>query len=267
MNTLRIGLYIISLLLFSCKGNINKETEKYISKNGIIQKNEGDKDKIQVQETQITKNFVLGKFEYRNNKDFVRIDIKHASKTIYLQKQVYKSFIKMFTAAKKENVSLKIISGTRNFREQKAIWERKWEKYNKLSPIDRAKKILEYSSMPNTSRHHWGTDIDINNLENSYFIKGKGKKEYDWLITNANNYGFYQVYTSKINGRTGYNEEKWHWSYLPLASEYLKFYNENIQYQDIKGFKGYENAIQARMINDYVNGVSKKIIDYLVSLD
>ena len=94
--------------------------------------------------------------------------------------------------------------------------------------------------MPTTSRHHWGTDIDLNSLSNSYFEQGKGKKEYEWLIENANKYGFYQVYTSKENGRTGYNLEKWHWSYLPLASEYLKFYNANITYKDISGFKGSE---------------------------
>ena len=32
--------------------------------------------------------------------------------------------------------------------------------------------------MPSTSRHHWGTDLDLNNLNNSYFTSGKGKKIY-----------------------------------------------------------------------------------------
>ena len=53
--------------------------------------------------------------------------------------------------------------------------------------------------MPSTSRHHWGTDIDLNSLNNSYFSSGKGLKEYDWLTTNANHYGFYQVYTDEKN--------------------------------------------------------------------
>ena len=35
----------------------------------------------------------------------------------------------MFNHAKFENINLKIISGTRNFSEQKSIWERKWVKY------------------------------------------------------------------------------------------------------------------------------------------
>ena len=82
----------------------------------------------------------------------------------------------MVEAAEKEGISFKIISGTRNYFEQKAIWERKWQKYTALEPIERAKKILEYSSMPSSSRHHWGTDIDLNSLNNSYFNNGKGSE-------------------------------------------------------------------------------------------
>ena len=212
-----------------------------------------------VPEASIDKNFVLGKFNYRKNKNFVKIKPVHASKTIYLNKETYHAFEKMYHQAEKDGINLKIVSGTRSFYEQKNIWERKWQKYNQLKPIDRAKKILQYSSMPTTSRHHWGTDIDLNNLNNSYFEKGKGKIEYEWLVAHANSFGFYQVYTGKKNGRTGYTEEKWHWSYLPLAREYLKFYNENITYKDIKGFKGAKLAKELKIIDIYVNGVSKKI--------
>ncbi|NJK84501.1 MAG: M15 family metallopeptidase [Saprospiraceae bacterium] len=44
------------------------------------------------------------------------------------------------------------------------------------NPQERALKILKYSSMPGTSRHHWGTDIDLNSFSNSYFEQGEGKK-------------------------------------------------------------------------------------------
>ena len=33
----------------------------------------------------------------------------------------------MHAAAKKDGINLQIVSGTRNFEEQKGIWERKWE--------------------------------------------------------------------------------------------------------------------------------------------
>ena len=39
----------------------------------------------------------------------------------------YVKFKEMHTAAKKDGINFLIVSGTRNFDEQKSIWERKWE--------------------------------------------------------------------------------------------------------------------------------------------
>lgn len=214
------------------------------------------------QETTITKDFVLGKFNYKTHPSFTKVQSYHATKTLYIQTRVYDSFIKMYNDAKNNGIELKILSGTRNFYEQKAIWERKWKMNANLNPLDNAKKILQYSSMPSTSRHHWGTDIDLINLNNSYFETKKGKREYDWLVKNANKYGFYQVYTTKHKGRTGYNLEKWHWSFLPLANNYLKYYNSNINYSDINDFKGSYLAKQLKIIEAYVNGISTKAKNY-----
>lgn len=255
-NMLRKTL-ICTLLIFStsCK----KETSKEI----ITIKETIPENEIIIKPTySYNKDFVLGKFNYRNDSTFIKISPNHSSKSIYLNKEVYSAFKKMHNSAKEDGINLIVISGTRNFYEQKSIWERKWDKYKKLKPLEKAKKILEYSSMPTTSRHHWGTDLDLNNLNNSYFEYGKGKEEYEWLFKNANDFGFYQVYTNKENGRIGYNLEKWHWSYLPLASKYLDYYNENITYKDISGFIGSELAEEAKMITEYVNGISIKSKEY-----
>ncbi len=204
----------------------------------------------------ISKDFLLGKILYKENPGFVKIEREHSLREMYLNRETYAAFIKMFEAAKTDGVRLKIVSGARNFGHQKTIWERKWKTYKKLDPLCRSQKILEFSSMPATSRHHWGTDIDLNNLENSYFEEGIGKAEYDWLVKNASRYGFYQVYTSKNTGRTGYAEEKWHWSYLPLARHYLQAYNDTIRYEDITGFEGAHLAKVQEMIAAYVNGIA-----------
>jgi zinc D-Ala-D-Ala carboxypeptidase len=55
---------------------------------------------------------------------------------------------------------------------------------------------MQYSSMPGTSRHHWGTDVDLYALDDIYFTYGDGKIVYDWLLANAANYGFCQPYTA-----------------------------------------------------------------------
>lgn len=241
--------FLLVVFIASCKNDVPKEIAK-------LEEDLTQQEVIHNPVDMITKAFVLGKFDYKNDSSFIKIDSNHSYKTIYLKKEVYNAYKKMRITAKKQGINITIVSGTRNFYEQKSIWERKWDKYIYLDPLERAKKILEYSSMPATSRHHWGTDIDLNNLNNSYFEKGNGKKEYDWLLKNAKNFGFYQVYTTKENGRTGYNLERWHWSYMPLASEYLSYYNENITYKDINDFKGSELAEKARIITEFVNGIA-----------
>jgi D-alanyl-D-alanine carboxypeptidase len=55
--------------------------------------------------------------------------------------------------------------------------------------------IMNYSAMPQASRHHWGTDVDINSVEPEYFESGQGLKEYTWLQENAWKFGFCQPYT------------------------------------------------------------------------
>ncbi|MHA7944529.1 M15 family metallopeptidase [Formosa sp. 3Alg 14/1] len=205
----------------------------------------------------ITKDFVLGKFNFKTDSCFVKVAPEFSNKTIYLQAEVYNAFIQMNALAKQDNITFKIISGTRNFTYQKSIWDRKWNNYADLAPIERAQKILRFSSMPSTSRHHWGTDIDLNQLTNSYFESGQGLKEYNWLVENANAFGFYQVYTSKADGRTGYHEEKWHWSYIPLACQYLEFYNTTITEADISDFEGSEFASELKMITHFVNGIAE----------
>ncbi|WMI70271.1 M15 family metallopeptidase [Mangrovimonas sp. YM274] len=246
----KIPIFTLLIFFVSCKNEQPKEI-------AVINETVPKKEKIVTQNYTYNKDFILGKFNYRNDSTFIKISSNHSSKEIYLNKEVYDAFKEMYNSAKKDGINLIVVSGTRNFYEQKSIWERKWVKYKDIEPLERTAKILEYSSMPSTSRHHWGTDIDLINLNNSYFDKGKGRKEYEWLIKNAKKFGFYQVYTEKENGRTGYNLEKWHWSYLPLASRYLNYYNENITYTDIANFKGYEFAEKVKMISNYVNGISK----------
>ena len=210
------------------------------------------------------KDLLIGKFKVETHPDFVLVDKKYHDKSeMYLQKQTLESFIKMREAAEKDGVHLEIISGTRNFYSQKSIWERKYNNYKKegLSEIEIIKKIMLWSSMPTTSRHHWGTDIDINGFDDYFSEENKkANKEYKWLLINAPKFDFYQVYTEKGEGegerRTGYNEEKWHWSYMPLARKYLNLYQKTITYKDISGFSGSQFAKEMDIINKYVFGIS-----------
>ena len=137
----------------------------------------------------------------------------------------------------------------------------------KMDSISAVKEIMKYSSMPSTSRHHWGTDIDLNSLENSYFEKGEGKKIFDWLVANAFKYGFHMTYDNQIETkRTGYKMEKWHWSYMPISKQFLIQFNEYVKCENISSFKGSKFACHPKVdvIKNFVNGINtdfKKILN------
>lgn len=219
---------------------------------------------------ELSQDALLGRISPAQDTGFTRIAAQYTNKEeIYLRKQAYQDFVQMARAASEEGIELQIISATRNFAAQKSIWEAKWNGQRKVDgmnlsqampdPEKRALKILEYSSMPGTSRHHWGTDMDLNALNNRYFASGEGKKIYDWLLAHAHEYGFCQVYTEKGEDRPyGYNEEKWHWSYMPLASQFLRQYNEKISYNDLGGFEGEGVAEEIGAIKKYVNGIAPR---------
>ena len=220
--------------------------------------------------------YLTGKFNPEQREDFILLptDYKIIEKNndkIYLRKETFNGFIKMHDAANLDGIDLKIASATRNFDNQKKIWNNKWTGYTIVEgkdlsisipdEIERFKKILEYSAVPGTSRHHWGTDIDINNANPEYFETKNGKKVYEWLMQNALSFGFCQTYTIKNNIRpTGYSEEKWHWSYLPLSQTYTQKYKNLITNKEIKGFYGDKYASLVDLINNYVLAINPNCI-------
>ena len=214
----------------------------------------------------VSRAYLTGKFDPSKDSRFILVDRKWGNKTMYLRRETYAAFIKMAEAAAADGINLKIISATRNFDQQKNIWESKWTGRTPVDgrslpktipdPKKRAEKILEVSSMPGTSRHHWGTDVDLNNLSDAYFTKknSSGAKIYAWLAEHAHEFGFCQPYSA---GRPhGYHEEKWHWSYTPLSREFLKAARKQLSDDQISGFLGSETAVEIQAVKYYVLGIN-----------
>ncbi len=218
---------------------------------------------------EIGKKILLGQFDPAASRDFVQAQTPYASRAgLYLLGDVYDAFIRMHRAARADGVSLVIVSATRNFDDQKKIWEGKWTGQRRVDgrnlaqtlsdPAERARVILKYSSMPGTSRHHWGTDIDINSVNTAYFESGTGLKTYQWLAAHAARFGFIQTYTRKGKDRPrGYEEEPWHWSFHPIARFYTRQYAEKVRCADLMGFKGSETATRLDVIENYVLGINQ----------
>ena len=208
-----------------------------------------------------TSSELLGTFDPATHPGFSRVpDAWTDKRDIYLRSEVLDACRQMREAALREGVTLIVRSATRNFEYQRGIWERKWERprYMGWHAVDKARDILTYSAMPGASRHHWGTDIDFNSFENDWFESGEGAIIYEWLKENASDYGFHQVYDDKSTGRTGYELERWHWSFLPTANPMLAAYNQRISKESIMGaeFSGSETADSLNVLRDFVNGLA-----------
>lgn len=180
-----------------------------------------------------------------------RGDLVLVGETIQLQKEVFEAFDKMQEEALKAGISIQIVSAYRSFDRQKSIWNKKFESYisNGLTQQQAINKIIEYSTIPGTSRHHWGTDIDIIDgaiaapkellLQENYENTGVYVKLKEWMDLNAEKFGFYLVYDNNPL-RKGFKYEPWHYSYREVSRVMLtKFKEINLekllQINDIKG--------------------------------
>ena len=209
---------------------------------------------------QDVENYLMGKFNPAKHEAFVKVPKKYANRSgYYLRKETLNAYIKMYKAARKDGVKLIIRSATRNFNYQKGIWERKWRKQKRSrSAKNKALNILKFSSMPGTSRHHWGTEVDLNAFNNKWFESGRGLKLFKWMENNASKYGFQRPYTKKDSKRpAGYSEEKWHWSFTPLSIPMMRDARLALDDNKITGFSGSETAKQIGVVKKYILGVSK----------
>jgi LAS superfamily LD-carboxypeptidase LdcB len=193
-----------------------------------------------------------------------------------LEKETQEAFELMQKAAIKDGIYMAVVSGYRSFTRQTQIWNRKYKKYEQqgLEPDAIFDKIVAYSTVPGTSRHHWGTDIDIIDTNASYSgdvlvpskFHGTGAfcKLKDWMEKHGSEYNFELVYTINHN-RTGFKYEPWHYSYVPLSR---KRYNDYLKTIDLVSFLRSEHIMGMdkisekrinRYVEDHIKGINPKL--------
>jgi len=192
-------------------------------------------------------------------------------KGFLLRKEVANAFEQMQSAAKEEGIILYSASSYRSFEHQKRIWEYKYKRYTRegLSPMEAIEKIIQYSTIPGTSRHHWGTDLDIidlsrktphDPLEEKHFVGGTYDKLYNWLQKNASNFGFYETYTKDAE-RKGFKFEPWHYSYADTAKEMMRQFleidiQEFLRNTDLSGGKLFTDALILKYRKENILGIN-----------
>ncbi|CAA0092647.1 Uncharacterised protein [Halioglobus japonicus] len=161
-----------------------------------------------------------------------------------LQSAVAQAFFALQTAAHEAGFELAIASSFRSFSRQLAIWNGKASGARpvyddeggtvpmaQLSARDKLHAILRFSAIPGTSRHHWGTDLDVFDaavMPRGYQLQlspqevapgGLFDPLHCWLderMAAGESHGFYRPYA---DDRGGVAAERWHLSYAPLSTD------------------------------------------------
>ena len=200
-------------------------------------------------------------------------DSRIVSDTILLEKETYSAFIKMKDAAEKDGIIIKLVSGFRDFYRQQMIWNNKYKKFTNEFSLDgptAIKEIIRFSTIPGTSRHHWGTEIDIidKNFENEKDLLISKKYEEGgifnslkkWMDKNSKRFGFYIVYDDDSN-RPGFEYEPWHYTYKPVSDlyqrEFLKLNLKSIiSKTKVEGKEFINDEFIKKYIDENIMGIS-----------
>ncbi len=176
--------------------------------------------------------------DYSTEELMGKANIELFGEGINLREEAFESFLEMKKAAYSDGFDIKIVSSYRDYYRQRSIWERKYLRFTEeqgMAPLDAIDKIIEYSTIPGTSRHHWGTDIDIIDgypkVNGDVLVPEKFEADgpYEglklWMDEHSEKYGFYLTYTNNPR-RRGFKYEPWHYSYAPISISMLTAYRK-----------------------------------------
>ncbi|MCB1676577.1 MAG: M15 family metallopeptidase [Halioglobus sp.] len=167
-----------------------------------------------------------------------------------LREAVAAPFTALRDDARRAGFDLAIASGYRSYHRQLAIWNAKATGARavhdddgrtldlaRLAPAQRLHAILRFSAIPGTSRHHWGTDLDVYDaaaVPPGYAVQLSPREVaaggifgplHHWLdqrMAAGRSHGFFRPYGVD---RGGVAPERWHLSYAPLAVRYAALLN------------------------------------------
>ncbi|WGK65187.1 M15 family metallopeptidase [Croceiramulus getboli] len=186
------------------------------------------------------------------------------------------AFEQMKAAALKDSIRIQVVSSFRDYAHQNRIWERKYKRFREsgLRPQESIEKIIEYSTIPGTSRHHWGTDIDLIDgnadttgdvlVPSKFHGKGPFCKFLEWMKKHSEEYGFYLVYTDNYN-RKGFHYEPWHYSYRPLSKPYLDAYKkldllQKLEEAELMGSEHFTQEFMKRYIEQNILNINPDLL-------
>lgn len=173
-----------------------------------------------------------------------------------VHKGIAKDLEALINLSEKNSFQLSLASSFRSFERQLIIWNEKAQGkrvlrddqgkelvYKSLSEEDVLFSILRWSALPGTSRHHWGTDIDVYDQISlpsrdyqiqltPYEVSSNGPfgAFHDWLDEVIEKKESYQFFRPYLLDRGGIAPERWHLSHFKVS----KMYQENLNFQQFE---------------------------------
>lgn len=139
-----------------------------------------------------------------------------AGHTVELDSRVAPYYQKMYDAAKADGCVLTPYSGYRSYSSQESTYTRKINYYKNqgLSEEEATLKTQGRILPPGCSEHNAGFAMDIVSASSDFV----NTKEYQWLIANAQEYGFVLRYPEDKTEKTGVMYEPWHWRFVGVEA-------------------------------------------------
>ncbi len=172
------------------------------------------------------------------------VNLEHGQR---IHKSCYDDFFRLKGTLSSKKIDMRSASSFRSYERQRTIWNEKAEgkrilrdingnplNYDELNCEEIFWAILNWSSIPGTSRHHWGTDLDV--YDHSKYLNGERLRlinsEYQGEGPNAklseelfkNTDLFYRPY---LDGKS-YQMELWHMSHVKISKEFSDKYTIDV---------------------------------------
>ena len=141
-------------------------------------------------------------------------------KQYLLASVAYDKYVQMAEAARKDGLSLRVISAYRTESYQRGLYNNKLRATGKVNADN-------YSARPGHSEHQTGLAVDINSTSGSF----EYTQEFKWLQKHAHEYGFIMRYPKGKEWITGYAYEPWHYRYVGVDAA-KTIYEEGITYEE-----------------------------------
>lgn len=136
------------------------------------------------------------------------------SDSLLFDSRAVAELVQMVEDANKQGIKLTVYSPYRSIERQREIYENRVDEKIKtgLTRSEAMAVAAQRITPPGCSEHNLGLACDMNIADDSF----TGTKECNWLIKNAENYGFVMRYPEHKVSITGVDYESWHYRYVTV---------------------------------------------------